>query len=73
MSTQTSSLKADDDYVPVFDENDTEFIEDYARNHVGDIKGLVNAGILDAFMFRTILTDFLVGILVNANAEPQDS
>lgn len=70
MSAQTSSLAADDGYVPTFDESDREFIEDYARNHVGDIKSLVNAGVLDHFLLGTILTDFLVGVLVNAN--PQD-
>ena len=67
MSAATSSLATDDGYVPTFDETDLAYIEDYASDHYLQIRQLVETGVWDKFLLRAILTDFLTGVLVNAN------
>jgi hypothetical protein len=62
------------DYEQRFTKKDLTFFTWYANQHVREVMALVENQGLSAFTFRTILVDFLVGAMVNAEDDsPQDS
>jgi len=56
-----------------FTPSDLYFIERYAAQHYGQISTLVVNETWNEYTFRAVLTDFLLGAVVNAaNPKPQD-